>query len=142
MRLERTCQPPRPTVASESINLQNELSRNRSLSHRSARLHAKSCLAKSGAQGVTCGITKFANADWTHHAETGRSPPSLSYLSRMFAPWSSRWLAPREFRYDRRLECRGIEATRFHQIDCGWGARLAARRAQHAEAGLATMQRP
>src|SRR6516165_13796 len=59
----------------------------------------------------------------------------------MFAPWQSRWLDPSEFRYDRRPECGGNEATRFHQIDCGWDGRLAARRAQQAEAGLATMKR-
>ena len=58
----------------------------------------------------------------------------------MFAPWQSRWLDPSEFRYDRRPECGGNEATRFHQIDCGWDGRLAARRAQQDEAGVAAVK--
>jgi len=74
-------EPPRPTVASVSTNIQDEL-RDRPLSHGSARLHAKSFLAKSGAQGVARGITKFANADWTHHAEKPDAHPPRSAIYR------------------------------------------------------------
>src|SRR5215467_564716 len=44
--------------------------------------------------------------------------------------------------YDPRPECRGHEATRLHQIGCGWDGRPAARRAEEAEAGLATVKLP
>src|SRR5262245_23091385 len=57
-------------------------SRDRPLSHRPARLHAKSCLAKSGAQGVACGFTQCTNADRADHPEEPDAHPPRSAIYR------------------------------------------------------------
>jgi DNA-binding transcriptional LysR family regulator len=52
------------------------------LSHRSARIHAETWEAKSGAQGATCGVTEFSNAGWTGHAERPDAYPPRSAVYR------------------------------------------------------------
>src|SRR5262245_18846644 len=54
-------------------------------SHRSARLHAESCLAKPGAQGVARGITQCTNVDRPDHPEEPDAHPPRSAIYREYS---------------------------------------------------------